>query len=79
VLNDKTYKVDNSRITLSVNGLWASILIEAKPPPPSGFSLIYIYAITAGFAVLAVAAIVVGTVKHRPKTSRATINLMEVS
>lgn len=74
VLNDKTYKVDNGRITVPVNGLWASILIEAKPPAPSGFPFIYIYAITAGVAVFAVAAIVVRTVKHRPKTSQATVN-----
>lgn len=76
VLNDRVYKVKNGRITLPVDGLWASILIGANatlPPAPFEFPLIYIYATTAGAAVFVVAAVVVRTVGHRRKISRATV------
>lgn len=67
VLNDKTYNVDEGKITVPVNGTCASILIATKPSAPSGFPLVYIYAITVGVGIFVTAAIVVRTIRHRRK------------
>jgi alpha-glucosidase len=67
VLNDKIYKVDDGRITVQVNGLWADILIETQPSATTEFPLVYIYVITASVVVLTVAAMVVRTVGQRRK------------
>jgi len=75
VLNNKTYKVENKKITLPVNGLWASILIgsnETQPPGQFEFPIVYIYAIGAGAAVFVAAIVVMRTVGRRRKISRAT-------
>jgi glycosidase len=52
VLNDRTYNVENGQVALSVNGLWASILIETSQSAPSQFPLTTIYAVLAGTAIL---------------------------
>lgn len=69
VLNDKTYTVSKDRITVQVNGTWASILIETEPSAKYGFPQIYLYVVAAGAGIFFAAVIIVRTVRHRRRLS----------
>ncbi|MGA2768012.1 MAG: alpha-amylase family glycosyl hydrolase [Candidatus Bathyarchaeia archaeon] len=68
-LNDKVYKVENGRITLLMEGLWASILIGTSTSI-SEFPWNCSSVITLGVAFFVVATTVVRTVRQRRKSDK---------
>jgi len=72
VLNHNVYKVENGKITVTVQGLWADILIGGSVELPGQFPWVYIY---IGAPVVAIIAAVVTCVYwRRKKTGRQEAN-----